>query len=116
MPTQQSLITYQAYSSSPCLNNLIGQFGDYLEALTAVDKLDLIGILAFWQSADTEHQQSEQPSIRLDEYLGIHHELQVATSRELDEALKILTDCSDGDAMTLLVTLPCQLRDGVFAE
>jgi hypothetical protein len=116
MPTQQSLITYQAYASSDCLDRLVERFGDSLEGLTAIDKLDLIGSLAFWQSADTEHQHTDQPSIRLGEYLGIHHELQIATSRELDEALEILADCSDGDAMTLLVTLPCQLRDGVYAE
>lgn len=116
MPTQQSLITYQADSSSACLDRLVERFGDYLEGLSAIDKLDLIGSLAFWQSADTEHQQTEQPSIRFGEYLGIHHGLQLATSRELDDALEILADCSDGDAMTLMVALPQQLRDGVFAE
>ncbi len=74
MPTQQSLITYQAYASSDCLDRLVERFGDYLEGLSAIDKLDLIGSLAFWQSADTDHQQTEQPAIRLGEYLGMNHD------------------------------------------
>ena len=116
MATKESQITYQAYTSSERLDRLIAAFGDRLEKLTAVDKLDLLGILAFWQSADTEHQESEMPAITLGEYLGLNHELQVATSRDLDEALNLLAECSEGDAMTLMVSIPCQLRDGVFAS
>jgi len=115
MATKESLITYQAHSASDSLDRLIAKFGDRLEKLTAVDKLDLLGILSFWQSADTEHQSASLPAIRLDEYLGLNHELQIATSRDLDEALELLADCSESDAMTLLVTIPCQLRDGVYA-
>ena len=116
MATKESQITYQAYTSSERLDRLIAAFGDRLEKLTAVDKLDLLGILAFWQSADTEHQASEMPAITLGEYLGLNHELQIATSRDLDEALNLLAECSEGDAMTLMVSIPCQLRDGVFAS
>ena len=116
MATKESQITYQAYTSSERLDRLIAAFGDRLEKLTAVDKLDLLGILAFWQSADTEHQESEMPAITLGEYLGLNYELQVATSHDLDEALNLLAECSEGDAMTLMVSIPCQLRDGVFAS
>ena len=116
MATKESQITYQAYTSSERLDRLIAAFGDRLEKLTAVDKLDLLGILAFWQSADTEHQASEMDAIGLGEYLGLNYELQVATSRDLDEALNLLAECSEGDAMTLMVSIPCQLRDGVFAS
>jgi hypothetical protein len=116
MATKESQITYQSYASSECLDRLIEKFGDRLESLTAIDKLDLIAIFGFWQSCDTEQSQSELPPIGLTEYLGLNHELQVGTSRQLDEALEILDGCSDADALTLLVTLPCQLRDGVFAE
>jgi hypothetical protein len=116
MPTKESLITYQAHSVTPCFDRLVEKFGDRLESLTAIDKLDLIAIFGFWQSCDTEYSQSELPPIGLTEYLGLNHELQVGTSRQLDEALEILDGCSDADALTLLVSLPCQLRDGVFAE
>ncbi len=116
MPTKESQISYQSYSASPCLDRLIVRFGDRLESLTAIDKLDLIAIFGFWQSCDTEHSQNELPPIGLTEYLGLNHELQVGTSRQLDEALEILDGCSDADALTLLVSLVCQLRDGCYAE
>ena len=116
MASKESQITYQLSVSSDCLDKLIATFGDRLGKLTAVDKLDLLGILAFWQSADTQHQESEMPAITLGEYLGLNHELQIATSRDLDEALNLLAECSEGDAMTLMVSIPCQLRDGVFAS
>jgi hypothetical protein len=116
MTTKQSQISYQSYSSSPCLDRLIARFGDCLEKLTAIDKLDLIAILALWQSADSDCVKDENPPILLNEYLAADQDLQSATSYELDEALEILGNCSDADCLALLVTLSCQLRDGVFAE
>jgi len=115
MPQKESQISYQAHTSSECLDHVIDRFGDRLGKLTAVDKLDLLGILAFWQSADTEHQAANLPAISLAEYLGLNHELQIATSRDLDEALELLANCSEGDAMTLMVAIPQQLRDGCYS-
>jgi hypothetical protein len=116
MTTKQSQITYQSYASSHCLDSLIARFGDCLEKLTAIDKLDLISILALWQSADTGRAEAGITSISLSDYLTRNKPIQDATTLGVDEALGILSDCSDADALTLLVTLPCQLRDGVFAE
>ncbi|MCY7277259.1 MAG: hypothetical protein LH702_26895 [Phormidesmis sp. CAN_BIN44] len=116
MPTKESLITYQASQFTPCLQRLVNEFGDRLERLTAIDKLDLIAVFGFWQSCDTEHSQNELPPIGLTEYLGLNHELQIGTSRQLDQALEILDGCSDEDAIALLVSLVHQLRDGVYAE
>ena len=115
MATKESQISYQLSVSSDCLDGLIAKFGDRLGKLTAVDKLDLLGILSFWQSADTEHLEANLPTISLEEYLGLNDELQISTSRELDEALELLADCSEGDAMTLMVAIPCQLRDGCYS-
>jgi len=115
MATKESQITYQLSVRSECLDNLIARFGDRLGKLTAVDKLDLLGILAFWQSADTQHQEAEMEPISLGEYLGLNHDLQIATSVDLDEALTLLADCSEGDAMTLMVAIPSQLRDGCYS-
>jgi hypothetical protein len=116
MPTKQSQITYQSYASSECLDRLIARFGDCLEKLTAIDKLDLIAIFGFWQSADTGRAEAGMPPIALSDFLARNKPIQDATTLDVDEALEILSDCSDADALTLLVTLPCQLRDGVFAE
>ena len=115
MASKESQISYQLSVSSDCLDSLIATFGDKLGKLTAVDKLDLLGILAFWQSADTQHMEAEMEPISLGEYLDLNRELQIATSRDLDEALTLLADCSEGDAMTLMVSIPCQLRDGCYS-
>jgi len=115
MATKESQISYQAHTSSECLDRVIARFGDRLTKLTAVDKLDLLGILAFWQSADTSRMESAMEPISLEEYLGLNQELQTATSQNLDDVLTLLADCSEGDAMTLMVAIPQQLRDGCFS-
>ena len=115
MSSKEAQITYQLSVSSECLDRVITRFGDKLGKLTAVDKLDLLGILALWQSADTERLEANLPTISLEEYLGLNEELQISTSRELDEALELLADCSDDDAMTLMVAIPQQLRDGCYS-
>ena len=115
MASKESQISYQLSVSSDCLDQLIARFGDRLGKLTAVDKLDLLGILAFWQSADTERMESDSEPISLAEYLDLNSDLQLATSVQLDEALELLADCSEGDALTLMVAIPCQLRDGCYS-
>jgi len=115
MATKESQISYQAHTSSECLDRVIARFGDRLTKLTAIDKLDLLGILAFWQSADTQRQEAEMEPISLEEYLGLNHELQHTTSQNLDDVLTLLADCSEGDAMTLMVAIPQQLRDGCYS-
>ena len=117
MTTRESKITYQSPCSSRCLDNLIERFGDNLERLSAIDKLDLLAILSLWQSADTSRLEANIEPISLGEYLDVSPGLQIATSAELDEALRFLwlANCSEGDALTLMVAIPCQLRDGVYA-
>ena len=39
----------------------------------------------------------------------------LAASQNLDEVLTLLADCSEGDAMTLMVAIPQQLRDGCYS-
>jgi hypothetical protein len=115
MATKESQVTYQASQFTPCLQRLVDQFGDCLEKLTAIDKLDLIGVLSFWQSSDTQREQSDMQNIDLSDWIGTNPELQSGTSRELDRALEILKDLSDQDTLDLLVALICQLRDGSYA-
>ncbi len=116
MPTKESLITYQASQFTPCLSRLVAEFGDRLEKLTAIDKLDLIGVLSLWQSADTTYTENNLQSIGLSEFLEVEDSLKLGTSSQLDRALEILDDISDQDTLDLLVALVCQLRDGVFAQ
>ena len=115
MPEIQTSIRYQASIYTVCLDKVVARFGDNLGRLTAIDKLDLLGILAFWQSADTQRLEAEMKPISLGDYLGRNTELQTATSESLDDVLILLADCSEGDAMTLLVAIPQQLRDGCYS-
>ena len=115
MATKESQITYQASAYTVCLDLVVARFGDSLGRLTAIDKLDLLGILSFWQSADTSRLETQMKPISLGQYLGLNSELQVATSQNLDDVLTLLADCSEGDAMTLMVAIPQQLRDGCFS-
>ena len=114
-PKQESQITYQASIYTVCLDRVVARFGDNLGRLTAIDKLDLLAILAFWQSADTQRLETQMKPISLGDYLGRNTELQTATSQKLDDVLILLADCSEGDAMTLMVAIPCQLRDGCYS-
>ena len=118
MSVKESQISYHAHALSECLDNLVKRFGDRLEKLTAIDKLDLLAILSLWQSADTSRLEANIEPISLGEYLDISPGLQIATSAELDEALRFLwlANCSEGDALTLMVAIPCQLRDGVYSQ
>jgi len=115
MTTRESKISYQSHVASECLDNLIERFGDNLERLSAIDKLDLLAILAFWQSADTSRMEAQMEPVSLEEYLGLNSELQHTTSQNLDDVLTLLADCSEGDAMTLMVAIPQQLRDGCYS-
>ena len=117
MSVKESQISYHAHALSDCLDNLVKRFGDRLEKLAAIDKLDLLAILSFWQSADTQRMHEDSEPISLGEYLDLNPRLQVRASAGLDEALKLLwlADCSEGEALTLMVAIPCQLRDGVYA-
>ena len=111
MFTQESQITFQAATFTICLDQLVARFGDRLEKLTTIDKLDLLAILAFWQSTDTRNLEVDSQQISLKEYLDLEPGLQDSTSADLDNVLTLLADCSEGDSMTLMKTIVSQLND-----
>ena len=111
MFTQESQITFQAATFTICLDQLVARFGDRLEELTTIDKLDLLAILAFWQSTDTRNLECDSQQISLKEYLSLEPGLQDATSVDLDNVLTLLADCSEGDSFTLMKTIINQLHD-----
>ena len=111
MFTQESQITFQAATFTICLDQLVARFGDRLEELTTIDKLDLLAILAFWQSTDTGNLECDSARISLKEYLDLEPGLQDATSADLDDVLTLLADCSEGDSFTLMKTIVNQLND-----
>ena len=111
MTTQENQISHQATTFTSCLDKLVARFGDTLNNFTNVEKLDLLAILAFWQSTDTRNLEVDSQQISLKEYLDLEPGLQDATSQDVDQALEILADCSEGDSMTLMIVLVNQLND-----
>ena len=111
MYTEASQISFTASTYSICLDQLVARFGDRLEKLTTIDKLDLLAILAFWQSTDTRNLECDSGRISLREYLSLEPGLQDATSADLDNVLTLLANCSENDSFTLMKTIVSQLHD-----
>ena len=107
MTTQESQITHAAITYTIPLDRLVARFGDTLNNFTNVEKLDLLAILAFWQSSNACNSEL----ISLGDYLNLCPGLQNCTSQDVDEALQILADCSENDSMTLMIVLVNQLND-----
>lgn len=114
MPTKFDQPHYY-YKDTPALDGLCETFGNYLERLSAVEKFDLIALLALWQSYDTEQQAEGKNPVSLHEYLEINDELFRGYSDNIDRALRILEPATDGDALALLQSMSSQLSSGVYA-
>jgi len=111
MTTQESQITHAAISYTICLDLLVARFGDTLNNFTIVEKLDLLAILAFWQSSNACNLEFDSKPNSLREYLNLCQWLQDSTSQDVDEALHILGDCSENDSLTLMKVIVNQLND-----
>ena len=111
MFTQESQITHQAVTYTICLDQLVARFGDTLNSLTVVEKLDLLAILAFWQSSNACRLEFDTEQNTLGEYLNLCHWLQDSTSQDVDEALLILADCDQNDSLTLMKVIINQVID-----
>ncbi|GAQ00163.1 hypothetical protein [Leptolyngbya sp. NIES-2104] len=104
------------YKDTIVLNGLCHAFGDYLERLSAIEKFDLIALLALWQSHDTEVQAEGNDPITLEQYLDVADGLFQGYSESVDHALQILINATEGDAIALLQSMSSQLSSGVFAQ
>ena len=114
------LISHQALKMTAPLKQLIEEYGDCLDLLTAEDKLHLLAILAFWQGLDTE--LSEAPD-KQDFYNCEAYRLADAIedyppelSGDVLQALKCLEGIEVGSVCDLMVAISCQVRDGVFQQ
>ena len=111
MTTQENQISHQATTFTIPLDRLVARFGDTLNNFTNVEKLDLLAILAFWQSSNACRLEFDTEQNTLGEYLNLCHWLQDSTSQDVDEALHILADCSQNDSLTLMRVIINQLHD-----
>ena len=108
---EESQITHAAITYTIALDLIVARFGDTLNSLTVVEKLDLLAILAFWQSSKAYNSEFDSKPNSLREYLNLCNWLQDSTSQDVDEALHILGDCSESDSLTLMKVIVNQVID-----
>ena len=111
MTTKENLISHQAKKFTITLDQLVARFGDTLNNFTKIDKLDLLRIVIFWQGADLRNIEYGLESISLGEFLTLNPSVKNDTSQDVNQALKILADCSEGDAMAVITAIVHQLND-----
>jgi len=115
MPQKQDLISYQASTMTAPLKQIAEDYGDYLELLSACEKLHLLSVLAFWQGLDTELQETTEDN---ETYTLAEAIEDYAADLPGDAlaALKSLEGLTDQACLDLMVALANQLRDGVFQQ
>lgn len=87
---------------------LVEKYGEFLEAIDPIDKLNLLAILSTWQALDTMGQTDpeEYETCTMTEAAGAHP---VEISDELDKVLADLENISDEAAFHLMVAIANQL-------
>ena len=115
MPQKQDLISYQASSMTAPLKQLISDYGDNLELLSACEKLHLLSVLAFWQGLDTELQETSEDNKTYTLAEAIEDYAADLPGDAL-AALKSLEGLTDQACLDLMVAIANQLRDGVFQQ
>lgn len=114
------LISHQASKMTAPLQQLIEEYGDCLELLTAEEKLHLLAILAFWQGLDTELSEAidQQGSRDCEAYrlADAIEDYPPEISGDVLQALKCLDGIEVGSVCDLMVAISCQIRDGVFQQ
>ena len=115
MTSKDSLVSYHASQMTAPLKQLISDYGDYLELLSACEKLHLLSVLAFWQALDTELQETTEDS---ETYTLAEAIEDYAADLPGDAlaALKSLEGLTDQACLDLIVAIANQIRDGVFQQ
>ena len=113
MPERQTSISYQASQMTPPLKQITEDYGDYLELLSACEKLHLLSVLAFWQGVDTELQETTEEN---ENYTLAEAIVDYAADLPGDvlAALKCLEGLTDQACLDLMVSIANQLREGVY--
>ena len=114
------LISYQASKMTAPLKQLISDYGDCLELLTAEEKLHLLAILALWQALDTELSEDSdtQDSLDCEAYrlADAIEDYPPEVSGDVLAALKCLESVEVESVLDLMVAIASQVRDGVFQQ
>ena len=121
MPQKTDLITYQASKMTAPLRELIADYGDCLELLSAPEKLHLLAVLALWQGRDTELSESseDQDSLGVAEAYELSEAVEdypCEFSGDVLAALKSLEGIEVDQILDLMVAISNQIRDGVYQQ
>ena len=119
MPQKTDLISYQASKMTAPLKQLIADYGDCLELLSAAEKLHLLAVLALWQARDTElgEDPDDQDSLGIAETYELAEAVEdypCEFSGDTLQALKSLEGIEVDQILDLMVAIACQVRDGVY--
>ena len=115
MPERQTSISYQASTMTPPLKQITEDYGEYLELLSACEKLHLLSALSFWQAVDTELQEttSANENYTLAEAI---EDYAADLPGDALAALKCLEGIEVGAVLDLMVAISNQLREGVYQQ
>jgi len=120
MPQKQDSISYQASKMTEPLKQLIADYGDCLELLSACEKLHLLSILALWQGLDTEisDDSDKQDFYNCEAYrlADAIEDYPPEVSGDLLAALKCLEGVEVEQVLDLMVAVSSQIRDGVYQQ
>lgn len=105
-------ITYHISTMNDRVKQIILDYGDWLEGLSAVDKLHLLLFLTKWQTLDTERREDRCGTYSLETATKDHADLLPEKTLKVITTLEGLTD---DDCFDLMVAIANQIRDRVFA-
>ena len=116
MPTKQALISYQVSTMTAPLKQLIEEYGDPLDLLTAEEKLHLLAVLAFWQALDTELSDDDPLVCEAYRLADAIEDYPAELSGDTLQALRCLEGVEAEQVCDLMVAISSQVRDGVFQQ
>jgi len=113
MAELQCSIRYQSSTMTAPLRQLIVDYGDCLELLSACEKLHLLSVLAFWQAVDTELQETTEANENYTLAEAIE-DYAADLPGDVLASLKCLESVEVGAVLDLIVAISNQLREGVY--
>ena len=101
-------VSYNASTRDEAVDRLVERYGDCLQEIDPIDKLNLLAILSTWQALDTmgQNDPEEYETCTMTEAAGAHP---VEISDALEEVLTDLENISDEAAFHLMVAISNQL-------
>ena len=106
-------IFYNASMESDTERTIAADWGECLEEVTAIDKLHLLSILAYWQGLDTQQQMANGAEFTLTEAFD---EYPIRVSEGVHDILREL-DSDDATAtIDIMAAIANQIKHGVYAE